>query len=94
MNPTPTPPVSSHASYGVIGAFHDETQSTKASHSNPNYTTSNVQNTPTSTPSPSKTSEVNSIQSMPASKNQRKKKGNGRNKEENNNNQQYEKPKT
>jgi hypothetical protein len=34
----------------VIDTFHDETQSTQASHTNPKSTTSNVQNTPTPTP--------------------------------------------
>jgi hypothetical protein len=45
------------------------------------------------TPSPSKTSEVNTVQSTPTSKNQNKKKGKGKNKEEKSNNQQYDKPK-
>jgi hypothetical protein len=58
-NPTPTPPVASHVVDGVIGTFHAETQSKKASHSNPKYTTANVQNVTPLTPSPSKTSKVN-----------------------------------
>jgi hypothetical protein len=81
-NPTPTPPVASHVVDGVIGTFHAETQSKQASHSNPKYTTANVQNTPPPTPSPGKTSEVNSVQYTPTSKNQNKKKGKGKNKEE------------
>jgi hypothetical protein len=93
-NPTPTPPVASHVVDGVIGTFHAETQSTHASHTNPKSTTSNVQNTPTPTPSSGKTSEVNSVQSTPTGKNQNKKKGKGKNKEDKNNNQQSEKAKT
>jgi hypothetical protein len=93
-NPTPTPPLASHATDSVIGIFHVETQSTQASHTNPNSTTSNVQNTPTPTPPSGKTSEVNSVQSTPTGKNKNKKKGKGKNKEEKNNNQQFEKPKT
>jgi hypothetical protein len=85
-NPTPTPPVASHVVDGVIGTFHVETQSTHVGHTNPNSTTSNVQNTPTPTPS-GKTSEVNSVQSTPTGKNQNKKKGKVKNKEEKNNNQ-------
>jgi hypothetical protein len=91
MNPTPTPPVASHVVDGVIGTFHDETHSKQASHNNPKSTTPNVQNTSNLTPSPSKTSEVNLVQSTPTSKN---KKGKGKNKKDKNNNQQYEKPKT
>ena len=58
-NPTLKPPVASHAVDGVIGTFHAMTQSTQANHTNRNSTTSNVQNTPTPTPSLGKTSEVN-----------------------------------
>jgi hypothetical protein len=74
-NSTPTPPIYSHAANGVIGTFHAETQSTQDSHTNPKSTTSNVQNTPTSTPSFDKTSEVNSVQSTPTGKNKIKRKG-------------------
>jgi hypothetical protein len=74
-NPTPTPPIASHVVDGVIGTFHAKTQSRQASHSNPKSTTPNVQNTPPPTPSPDKTSEVNSVQSTPTGKNQNKKKG-------------------
>jgi DNA mismatch repair ATPase MutL len=93
-NPTPTPPTASHVVDGVIGTFHAETQSTQASHTNPKSNTSNVQNTPTPTPSTGKTSEVNSVQSTPTGKNQNKKKGKGKNKEDKNNNPQSDKPKT
>jgi hypothetical protein len=93
-NPTPTPLVASHTVDGVIGTFHVETQSKQASHANPKSTTSNVQNTPNTTPSPIKTYEVNLFQSTPTSKNQNKKKGKGRNKEDKNNNQPSKKPKT
>jgi hypothetical protein len=93
-NPTPTPPVASHVVDGVIGTFHTKTQSTHASHTNPNSITSTIQNTHTPTPSIGKTSEVNSVQSTPTGKNQNKKKGKGKNKEEKNTNQQSEKPKT
>jgi hypothetical protein len=50
-NPTPTPPATSHVVDSVIGTFHDETQSTHASHTNPKSNNSNAQNTRTSTPS-------------------------------------------
>jgi hypothetical protein len=93
-NPTPTPPVASHVVDGMIGNFHAETQSKKSIHPNPKSTTPNVQNTSPLTPSPGKTSEVNSVQSTPTGKNQNKKKGKGKNKEDKNNNQQSEKPKT
>jgi hypothetical protein len=93
-NPTPTPPVASHVVDGMIGTFHAKTQSKQVGHSNPKSTTSNVQNTPPPTPSPGKTSKVNSVQSTPTGKNQNKKKGKGKNKEDKNNNKQYEKPKT
>jgi hypothetical protein len=53
-NPTPTPPTASHVVDRVIDTFHAETQSTHAIHTNPKSTTSNVQNTPTPTPSASK----------------------------------------
>jgi hypothetical protein len=92
--PTPTPPVASLVVDGVIGAFHAEIRSKQANHSNPNSTSPNVQNTPPPTPSPGKTSEVNSVQSTPTGKNQNKNKGKGKNKEDKNNNQQSNKPKT
>jgi hypothetical protein len=60
-NPTPTPPVSSHVVDGVIGTFHAKTQSKQASHSNPKSTTANVKNVTPLTPSPGKTSEVNTV---------------------------------
>jgi hypothetical protein len=91
---TRTPPVASHVVDGLIVTFHVETQSTQANHTNPNSTTSNVQNTPTCTPSPNKTCEFNSVQSVPIGKNQNKKKGKGKNKEEKSNNKQSEKTKT
>jgi hypothetical protein len=92
-NPNPTTPTTSHAIDGVIDTFHIETQSVHASHTNPKSTTSNVQNTPTPTPSAGKNSEVNSVQYTPTGKNQNKKKGKGKNKEEKNNIQQSEKSK-
>jgi hypothetical protein len=91
-NPTPTPPVASQDVDGVIGTFHAETRSKQAIHSNPKSNIANVKNTPPPTPSPGKTSEVNSVQSTPTSKNQNKKKGKGKNKEDKNNNQQSDKP--
>jgi hypothetical protein len=72
-NPTPTPPVASHVVDGVIGNFHAETQSKQSNHPNPKSTIINVQNTPHPTPSPSKTSEVNTVQSTPIGKNKNKK---------------------
>jgi hypothetical protein len=87
MNLTSTPPVASHVVDGVIGTFHVDTRSKQDSHTTPNSTTSNVKNTPNPTPSLGKTSEVNSVQYTPTSKNQNKKKGKGRNKEDKNNNQ-------
>jgi hypothetical protein len=93
-NPTPTPPVASHTTNGVIDTFHTETQSKQSSHTNPKSTSSNVQNTPNLSPSLGKTSEVNLVQSTPFGKNQNKKKGKGRNKEEKNYNKQSEKPKS
>jgi hypothetical protein len=92
--PTPTPLVDSHVVDGVIGTFHAKTQSKKSIHTTPDYTTSNVQNTPNPTPSLDKTSEVNSVQPTPTGKNQNKKKGKGRNQEDKNNNQEPEKTKT
>jgi hypothetical protein len=72
-NPTPTLLVASQATDGLIGNFRVETQSTQASHANPKYTTSNVHNTTTPTPSPGKTSEINSIQSTPIGKKKKRK---------------------
>jgi hypothetical protein len=79
-NPTQTPPVASHVVDGVIGTFHVETQYKKSSHSNPKYTTANVQNITPLTPSLSETSEVNMVQYTPIGKNKNKKKGKGKNK--------------
>jgi hypothetical protein len=70
---TSTTPLSSHATDGVISTFHAQTQSMQASPTNPNSTTSNVQNSLTPTPSTRKTYEVNSVQSTPAGKNKYKK---------------------
>jgi hypothetical protein len=58
----------------VIGTFPYETQSKQDIHSNPKYTTSNVQNTPPPTPSLGKTSEVNLVHSTPTGKNKNKRK--------------------
>jgi hypothetical protein len=93
-NPTPTPLVDSHDTNSVLGTFHIEIHSKQSNHSNPKYTTSNVQNTTPLTPSPSKTSEVNMIQSTLTDKSQNKKKEKGKNKEDKTNNQQPDKPKT
>jgi hypothetical protein len=82
MNPSPTPPVTSHVADGMIGTFHANTQSKNAIHANTKSTTYNVQNTPNPTPSPGKRSEINLVQSTPAGKNKNKNKGKGRNKEE------------
>jgi hypothetical protein len=92
--PTPTLPVASHVVDGVIGTFHVETQSKHVNHSNPKYTTTSVQNVTLPTPSPGKTSKVNTVQSTTTSKYQNKKKGKGKNKEDKTNNQQPDKPKT
>jgi hypothetical protein len=93
-NPTPTSHVTSHVVDGLIGTFHAETHSKQTSHSNPKSTIANVQNVTPLTPSPGKTSQVNTFQSAPIVKNQDKKKGKGSNKEDKNNNQQSDKPKT
>jgi hypothetical protein len=89
---TSTTPATSHATYGVIGTFHAQYQSTKASHTNPKSIASNVQSVLSPTPSTGKTFEVNSIQSTPVGKN-KSKKGKGGNKEDKNNSQS-EKSKT
>jgi hypothetical protein len=70
---TSTTPKYSHATNGVIGTFHCQPQSMLASHTNPKSHASNVQTAPTPTPSTSKNSEVNVVQSTPASKNKSKK---------------------
>jgi hypothetical protein len=41
-NPTPTPPVASHAADGMTHTFHAETQSKQDNNSNPKYITANV----------------------------------------------------
>jgi hypothetical protein len=41
-NPTSTPPTTSHATNGVIGTFHAETQSAHAGHTNPKSNNSNL----------------------------------------------------
>jgi hypothetical protein len=93
-NPTPTPLVASHFVDGVINTFHTGTQSKQVNHSTPKYTTSNVKNATPHVPSPSKTSEVNTVQYTPTDKYQNKKKGKGKNKEDKNNKHQPTKPKT
>jgi hypothetical protein len=80
-NPTPSPPVASHAADGVIDTFHVETQSKQSIHSNPK-STPNVQNATPPTPSLGKTSEVNIVQSTHTDKNKNKKKWKGKNKED------------
>jgi hypothetical protein len=93
-NPTPTLLVASHVVDGVIGTFHTETQTKQVNHSNPKPTTTSVQNATPPAASPSKTSEVNTVQSTTTGKYQNKKKGKGKNKEDKTNNQQPDKPKT
>jgi hypothetical protein len=93
-NSTPTPPVVSHAIDGVIRTFHAETHSKQANHYNPKSTTSNLKNANPMTPSLSKNSEVNTVQSTPSGKNKNEKKGKGKNKEDKANNQQSDKTKT
>jgi hypothetical protein len=90
---TSTTPTSSHVVDGVIGIFHVDAKSMSATHTNPKSPTSNVKSALTPTPSTGKTSEVNSVQSTPAGKNNSKK-GKGKNKEDRNNNPQSNKPKT
>jgi hypothetical protein len=81
---TSTTPTASHADDGVIGTFH--AQPHFASSTNLKPVSSNVQNAPSPAPPTSKTSEVNAVQSTPASKN-KSKKGRGKNKEDTNNSQ-------
>jgi hypothetical protein len=86
-----TTPSTSHVVDGVIGTFHAKNKSMHAPHTNPKSNSSNFQHALTPTPSTGKTSEVNSVQSTPASKN-KSKKGKGKNKEDKNNNPQSKKP--
>jgi hypothetical protein len=81
---TSTTPAASHAADGVIGTFHSQPHS--ASSTNPKPASSNVQNSPSPTPPTGKTSEVNAVQSTPASKN-KSQKGKGKNKEDKNTSQ-------
>jgi hypothetical protein len=67
---TSTTPATSHATNGVIGTFQAQPHS--ASSANPKPASSNVQNALFPTPPTSKTSEVNAVQSTPASKNKSK----------------------
>jgi hypothetical protein len=93
-NTTLTLLVASHVVDGVIGTFHTETQTKKFNHSNLKPTTTSVQNATPPVASPSKTSELNMVQSTTTNKSQNKKKGKGKNKEDKTNNQQLDKPKT
>jgi hypothetical protein len=93
-NSTPTPPVASLATDGMIVTFHVETQSKEVSHTNPKSTISNVQNAPNPTPSLGKTFEVGFVQYTPTDKKQNVKKRKGMNKEDKNNNKESEKTKT
>jgi hypothetical protein len=77
----------------VIGTFHADAKSMSTTHTNLKSIASNVQSSLTPTPSTSKTSKVNSVQSAPANKN-KSKKGKGKNKEDINNNPKTDKPKT
>ena len=87
---TSTTPATSHATDGVIGTGQDQLHF--VSTTNPKSASSNVQNDPSPATPTDKTSEVNTVQSTPASKN-KSKKGRGKNKEGKNNNQ-TEKSKT
>jgi hypothetical protein len=89
---TSTNPPASHVDDSVIGTFHAQPHSTKASTTNPKSIASNVQHAPSPTPPTGKTSEVNSVQSTPAGKN-KSKKGKGKNKQDKNN-LQFEKTQT
>jgi hypothetical protein len=82
---TSTAPAASHADDGVIGTA--QAQSHSVSSTIPKSASSNVQNAPSPATPTGKTSEVNAIQSAPASKN-KSKKGRGKNKEGKNNNQE------
>jgi hypothetical protein len=92
-NPTQKPPTTSHATNGVIGTFHAETQWMQAGHTNPKSNNSDAQKTPTPTPSTGKTAEVNSVQFALTENNPNKNKGKGKNKEEKNNNPHSDKTK-
>jgi hypothetical protein len=70
---TSTTPIASHATNGVISTFHAQLHSIQTSSNNPKSISSNVQNALSPTPPTDKTSEVNSVQSTPASKNKSKK---------------------
>jgi hypothetical protein len=63
---TSTTPAASHAADGVIGTFQAQPHSTSST--NPKPASSNVQNAPSPAPPAGKTSEVNAVQSTPASK--------------------------
>jgi hypothetical protein len=83
---TSTTPVASHAVESVIGTFHAQPHSIQTSRNNPKPISFNVQNALSPTPPIDKNSEVNVVQSTPASKN-KSRKGKGKNKEEKNNSQ-------
>jgi hypothetical protein len=76
------PPVASHAADGVIGSTHSHSHF--VSTTTPKSTSSNVQSALSLAPPPSKTSEVNVVQSTPVSKT-KSRKGRGKNKEGKNN---------
>jgi hypothetical protein len=78
---TSTTPTAPHATNSVIGTFHAQPHSVQTFSNNPKSISSNVQNAPSPTPPIDKTSEVNSFQSTPTSKN-KSKKGKGKNKED------------
>jgi hypothetical protein len=81
---TSTTPTASHEADGVIGTAQSHSHS--ISSTTPKYASSNVQNAPSPIAPTGKNSEVNVVQSTPASKN-KSKKGRGKNKEGKNNNQ-------
>jgi hypothetical protein len=79
-----TTPATSHVADSVIGTFHAQPHSIQTSSNNLKSISSNVQNDLSPTPPTGNTSEVNSVQSTPTSKN-KSKKGKGKNKEDKNN---------
>jgi hypothetical protein len=79
-----TTPAASHVADGVIGSTHSHSHSVSTTTLKSN--SSNVQSALSPTPPTGKTSEVNTVQSTPTSKN-KSKKGRGKNKESKNTNQ-------
>jgi hypothetical protein len=80
---TSTTPAASHAADGVIGSTHSHSHF--VSTTTPKSNSSNVQSAPSPAPLAGKTSEVNVVQTTPASKT-KSRKGRGKNKEGKTNN--------